>query len=107
METWTPEQWVVFIAALVGGLVTLVTPLVGVGKYYIDHKAKASDKQLREMDKKVAGLELQYATLQQSYNMLLERYVKQGETLALASAEIVLLRTVLHQHDIDVPALAK
>ena len=57
MESWTPEQWGIFIAALAVGLGAVITPLAALGKYYIDHLGKASDEKIRVLESAVKQLQ--------------------------------------------------
>ena len=57
MGSWTPEQWSIFIAALAVALVSLITPLAALGKYYIDHLGKVNDIKIEKLEAKVRQLE--------------------------------------------------
>lgn len=57
MESWTPEQWVVFIVALSGAVVAIIAPLTALGKYYIDHLAQVNGAKIEDLESAVKQLQ--------------------------------------------------
>lgn len=96
MENWTPEQWVIFIGALVTGLTAVIGSLAGLGKLYIDYLDKRDREELDAMKKRLDEL-------QSKYDQMAGRYEGQRVELIEARARISVLEAVLRQHNIDVP----
>jgi hypothetical protein len=57
MESWTPQDWVLIIGAVVGGLGTIICALGAGAKYYIDHLGKAQAEQITQLQAAVKQLQ--------------------------------------------------
>ena len=57
METWTPQDWVVFIGAMAAAIVTVLGALGAGAKYYIDYLGKDHDDKIKALEAKVKQLE--------------------------------------------------
>jgi outer membrane murein-binding lipoprotein Lpp len=56
MESWTPQDWVLIIGAVVGGLVTIIGALVAGIKVYIDYLAKENDDKIKAQEAQIVLL---------------------------------------------------